>query len=73
MERFLRASAEKIMDLANYILGALTIGQLVTGKSTWKLAGAGLGMFFALYITAWWLFKKEEKNMNWWLEEKEEE
>jgi len=64
-------TAEKLMDLANYTLGALTIGQLVTGKSTWKLAGTGLGVFFALYLTAWWLFKKEEKSMNRWLEEGE--
>lgn len=69
MERFLGTTAEKIMDLANYTLGALAIGQLVTGKSTWKLAGAGLGMFFALYITAWWLFKKEENMNRWWEEE----
>jgi len=54
--RWKKLEAEKLLDLANYVLGASVIGQAIKGSNTaselYILIG-GLGVGVILYLVAW--------------------
>jgi hypothetical protein len=45
-------AAEKLADVANLALGALTFGQILAGTLSWKWAIAGIGIWAVILGTA---------------------
>lgn|GEM_PF-7041793 len=55
--------SDKLMDLANFTVGALVIGQLISGRPFhWGIAGLGFGVWAALYIFAAMLYYRTGDN-----------